>query len=297
MKVLVLEDSQAIRDLVCSAAENRGDHCFLAATIGEALAQFREHRPTIAFVDLHIPGQDSLEAIKALRRESSALVIISMTAFGSHENALRSLRLGANDYLKKPFRATELSATLDRYSKVIEETREERELTSFLKKKSFVIVMGNQLSHPGLVASYLADEATPFLPEEELLNVRLGIEELLMNAVEHGNLEISSEEKRHYMRQHGSIQKLIEQRCEEPGYKDRTVTIKADYNQDRCEWTITDEGSGFDFNNLPDPTEEKAVEELSGRGIFLARFQFSEIVYQGKGNKVLARWIRGKMNG
>ncbi|MCC5874754.1 MAG: response regulator [Candidatus Sumerlaeia bacterium] len=287
--MLVLEDSEAIRELICSTVRAKGYDCHLMSDGGSAIACYKSENPMMAFIDLHIPGENPLDVIKTLRRDNPALVIIAMTAFGSHENAFRALRLGANDYLKKPFRASELAALVDRYTAIITELDEERLLKSFLRAKSLTIEMGNDLSHPGLVARYLVDEAAPFLPQEEQLNVRLGLEELLMNAVEHGNLEISSDEKRRLLKDNGSMRILFEERAKSAVYSARTVRVEASLSLDVCEWTITDQGGGFDHEHLPDPTSPEGVEELSGRGIFLARFQFTEVDFLGCGNVVRAR--------
>lgn len=294
MKVLVLEDSAAVRDLICSAVRAKGLDCHLVKDGRSAVEWFQAEKPSMAFIDLHIPGDDPLEVIKTLRRDNPALVIIAMTAFGSHDNAFRALRLGANDYLKKPFRGSEVSALVERFSTIITELDEERLLRSFMRTKSLEIEMGNDLSHPGLVARFLVDEAASFLPREEQLNVRLGLEELLMNAVEHGNLEISSDEKRQLLKENGSMRALFEERAKSPRFARRTVRVAAEMCGEVCEWTITDEGSGFDHGKLPDPTAPEGIEELSGRGIFLARFQFTDLEFVGSGNIVRARKVLGE---
>ncbi len=56
-----------------------------------------------------------------------------------------------------------------------------------------------------------------------------------------------------------------------------------------CEWIITDEGDGFDYKSIPDPTHGAQLMELNGRGIFITNFLFDEMEYLGKGNQVRVR--------
>ena len=56
-----------------------------------------------------------------------------------------------------------------------------------------------------------------------------------------------------------------------------------------CEWTITDEGKGFDWKSIPDPTQGAQLMELNGRGIFITNFLFDQMEYMGRGNCVRVR--------
>ena len=60
-------------------------------------------------------------------------------------------------------------------------------------------------------------------------------------------------------------------------------------DQHGCEWVIIDEGDGFDWKSLPNPLNPENLAQPSGRGIFLARMQFDEVEFLGKGNRVRAR--------
>jgi serine/threonine-protein kinase RsbW len=67
---------------------------------------------------------------------------------------------------------------------------------------------------------------------------------------------------------------------------DKDVTLEYFVDQDKVEFTITDEGSGFDFSNVPDPTKPENIEKSHGRGIFLMNHLADEIVFERNGSKV-----------
>jgi CheY-like chemotaxis protein len=294
MRILVVGSQEVVSRSIMGILGEKGHECLQAETPAEALALCQSLKPEMALVDLRIDGVDPLDILKAIRSECAARVILVMTAFGSHDLVVQALKHGATDYLKKPFRPSELLTLVDRFAAIIAEMRERREITSFLTGKTLRFSMANTISLPGRMAAHLVAEAAPFLGEDELMGIRLGLEELLINAVEHGNLAIGTDEKKSAIRERGTVLSLVEERLSHPHLAARRVGIDATLGPEQCEWVITDEGSGFDHENLPDPTSEQQIEEVCGRGIFLARFQFTELEYNSKGNSVRALRIPGR---
>lgn len=66
----------------------------------------------------------------------------------------------------------------------------------------------------------------------------------------------------------------------------KIVIINADVEQKRIIWTITDEGAGFDYNNLADPTAPDKLEELTGRGVFILKHLADQCIFNASGNEV-----------
>jgi len=111
----------------------------------------------------------------------------------------------------------------------------------------------------------------------------IGLNELILNAIEHGNLEIGYEEKTRLLDK-GLYYEELKQRTTHPEYQRRKVTIKVILFDTHCEITIIDDGSGFDWRSIPDPREKNY--ELHGRGITMARMFFDELTFNEQGNKV-----------
>ena len=66
----------------------------------------------------------------------------------------------------------------------------------------------------------------------------------------------------------------------------KKVIINADIENHRIVWTVTDEGEGFDYNNLPDPTAPENLENLTGRGVFIIKHLADQYIYNTKGNEI-----------
>ncbi len=121
----------------------------------------------------------------------------------------------------------------------------------------------------------------------ELNQAILGINELMNNAVEHGNLGITSEEKQKLM-MNGKLKQEIEKRLNEPSYKDKTASILIEKPTNRMiKITIKDEGSGFNHQQYKDVNLDN-ITDPNGRGIALARIlSFDKLEYIGNGNEVV----------
>jgi serine/threonine-protein kinase RsbW len=68
--------------------------------------------------------------------------------------------------------------------------------------------------------------------------------------------------------------------------ENKKVIVNADVEGKRIIWTITDEGEGFDYNNLPDPTAPENLENLTGRGVFILKHLADQCIFNTKGNEV-----------
>jgi DNA-binding NarL/FixJ family response regulator len=121
------------------------------------------------------------------------------------------------------------------------------------------------------------------------MKMSIALEEALLNAMIHGNLEVSSELRQ---REDDAFQKLVLARQRNPIYADRKVTVGVDVGSDRVEFSIADEGPGFDVDALPDPTREDRVHIPSGRGIMMMRTLMDEVRFNAQGNQVtLTMWL------
>ncbi len=66
----------------------------------------------------------------------------------------------------------------------------------------------------------------------------------------------------------------------------KKVIVNAEVDGRRIVWTVTDEGEGFDYNKLPDPTAPENLENLTGRGVFIIRHLADQYIFNAKGNEV-----------
>lgn len=107
--VLVVDDEQFLRNFVRQNLEVRNYRVHSASNGLEALAQFQAHHVDLIVLDLMMPHMDGLEVIRRVR-QSSYIPIIVLSALGEEEDKIKAFRLGADDYLTKPFGVEELLA-------------------------------------------------------------------------------------------------------------------------------------------------------------------------------------------
>ena len=111
-RVLVIEDSQDIADLIGHFLEKAGHAATVSASGSDGLRQAQRERPDLVVLDLMLPGLDGLQVCRALRADPATAVIpiIMLTARGEEADRIRGLELGADDYITKPFSPRELVA-------------------------------------------------------------------------------------------------------------------------------------------------------------------------------------------
>jgi two-component system alkaline phosphatase synthesis response regulator PhoP len=125
-KVLVIDDSPLIVDLVRHAVEMQGKYTVVVAYDGvEGLEQYYRERPDCVIVDVMMPQMDGFQFVRCLRgdAETSQVPLIILTALTTPDKELTGYLSGADEFLTKPFRPSVLCATLDR---VLAMTPEER---------------------------------------------------------------------------------------------------------------------------------------------------------------------------
>ncbi|HET6585092.1 MAG TPA: response regulator transcription factor [Nannocystaceae bacterium] len=113
LTVLVVEDDDAIRQGLVDALEFEGYHVLQAATAPNGLSTALSSACAIVLLDLMLPGGDGFEVLKELRRVRPELPVIVLTARGRESDRVQGLRLGADDYVVKPFSVKELLARVD----------------------------------------------------------------------------------------------------------------------------------------------------------------------------------------
>ena len=112
--ILVVDDEQALRDMVQFALEREGFAVIGAADTAAARSAIADRRPDLILLDWMLPKMSGIDFARSLRRDEFAadIPIIMLTARGEEEDRVRGLSVGADDYVTKPFSTRELSARI-----------------------------------------------------------------------------------------------------------------------------------------------------------------------------------------
>lgn len=285
MKILIVDDDESVRPMLEKALSREGFDIQTAADGVLGWESFQKVQPDIVLLDILMPRMNGLELLGKIRGTDSDAIVIMTTAQNSADYTLQALRLKANDYMVKPLFIKELILRLRKYVGLLKDRTEEQEILGLIFHRELGMRIGNQLEPVNKIVNRLVHEAGSSLPKNQRLGIHLGIAEILINAIEHGNLEITAEEKKHAM-ESGALGKMMESRAQDPRLSKRQVLIQFKMNAETCTWTISDEGSGFDWRNMPDPLQEEKLLGLHGRGILLTLMSFDEVKFLGNGSKV-----------
>jgi len=106
--LLVADDEPSVLSLLSDTFKKEGYCVHLASNGHEALEKYRTYLPDLILMDVRMPGMDGLEAFKAIRAEDQGVMIIIMTAYATIDTAVSAMKMGAFDYIVKPFNLDEL---------------------------------------------------------------------------------------------------------------------------------------------------------------------------------------------
>jgi len=111
-RILVVEDDTSLARVLCDNLIFEGFDVALAADGRRALEEGSTFKPDLVLLDITLPGLDGFEVCRRLSEERSRTAIIMLTARGQKEDKVQGLRLGADDYITKPFALDELLARI-----------------------------------------------------------------------------------------------------------------------------------------------------------------------------------------
>jgi len=288
--VLIVDDSPVDRRLAGGILEKcSGMKVEYAANRAEALEKIAQHAPDVVLSDLQMPQVDGLELVGAVRSRFPLVPVILMTAHGSEDIAVQALARGAASYVPKSKLAQELPEVIESVLAVSKADRHNELLGECLHRTASDFVLTNDTSLVYPLVDHCQRLVTRMKLCDDTGRIRVGIalEEALLNALYHGNLELTAEalrEARSGMVSDGN--NLIEQRRKQSPYRDRRIHFQVDVSLDEARFVVRDEGPGFNPSDVPDPTDPANLERESGRGLLLMRSFMDEVQYGPGGNQV-----------
>lgn len=285
--VLVVDDVTLDRHLVGALIEEHAGWSAVFAEDGrDALALIKLQVPDVVLTDLQMPEMNGLELVEAIRRDYSYLPVILMTAHGSEEIAVAALKAGAASYVPKRDLARDLVPTTQKVLDMARTTRNQLQVLDCLIETEFRFLLSNDPHRVQPLINHLQDHLTMMnlVDKAGLIRVGTALHEGIINAMEHGNLELSSELRE--SENPSDYRKLVDERRHLQPYSDRHVLIVARFSRQEAAFVIRDDGKGFDPSKLADPRDPSNLQKCSGRGLFLIRTFMDEVRFNESGNEI-----------
>jgi len=290
VELLVVDDEEFNRDILQELLSGAG-HTVVLAVDGEDawnILNSGNHHFAAILLDRMMPRLDGMGLLARIKADSrfSDLPVIFQTAIDQPADIAEGIQAGAFYYLVKPLDEKVLFAIVQSAINTFHLSCEMRQMENqeqiFL---SGMLVKGQFRLRTLKEARTLATTLSAYYPHPQ--RVFLGISELLINAVEHGNLSISYPEKSRLL-QEGRWEEEIEFRLTLPEHAEKMVEVVLEHGQQEMRLTIIDCGSGFDSQKFMKMSPERAFDP-NGRGIAMSRMtSFDTLEYLGKGNELLA---------
>jgi CheY-like chemotaxis protein/anti-sigma regulatory factor (Ser/Thr protein kinase) len=285
--VLIVDDEPFNIDILLEYLDASG-YAIDTAEDGQQAWEMLEAEPSrfdVVILDRMMPRMNGLEVLSRIKRHPvlQSVPVILQTAMAAKEEILEGLQAGAYYYLTKPFDEDMLLSVLGtavedrmRYRQALEGSDAASRTFGLMREGAFVF---RDLMSARDVATVLANA----YPDPH--RVVIGLSELLINAVEHGNLGITYEEKSR-LREENRWELEVEARLQDPAYAGREVEVNYHRDPDRIRVVIRDQGEGFDWRKYVDIDPARAF-DTHGRGIAMSRMvSFDSVEYHGCGNEV-----------
>ena len=283
--LLVIDPCLETQSRIAHYVKDRGFSVMSVPDAVAAMAKLEEVVPDIVITDMFLPDGAGLALVKELKARHEPCPVIVMGHNAPEPLIVEALRGGAIDYLHKPIAEEELSSVLQRARDFL--PCHPLDVPGARQFDYELTVDTDPANIPGVI-SWLLKMTASALPPVQRIHIQGALQELLFNAVEHGNLEIQDREKQEALAD-GCYDQLLAQRLAQSRLRARRVMIRVfhERSNNHLEYRITDEGKGFPWQAVLTRSQEmRESEGASGRGILLTRAFFPSLTYNERGNEV-----------
>ena len=287
--ILVVDDEIFNLEILAEHLEDAG-YTPVCAKNGVEAWDILQNNPgqfNAVLLDRMMPEMDGIQVLENIKAHSllKKIPVIMQTAKAASEDVLEGLKAGAHYYLTKPFDRDHLLAIVrtavndyKHYCSLQNDARDMFGTLNLMKQGMFMIKNLDEGRHLAALLSNTCMDTD---------KVVLGLSELIINAIEHGNLGIGYDEKS-LLTKNGEWISEVSRRLELPENRDKKVIVEFERVGQEARFIIRDDGNGFAWQDYMEYSPERAFDS-HGRGVASANLiSFDHMEYMNKGNEVLA---------
>jgi DNA-binding response OmpR family regulator len=257
--ILIVDDDKEVLSTLEEIVTELQLHPLTATNGKEALEKIKTHKVDLIITDLMMPVMDGIELIKQSRILNSKIPIAVISGYGDVKNVIGALTHGAYNFVSKPFTINEIETIIKKGLRLREFSLGTHKILDGIRNYTEMIIP----SYPHLLPAitlYIARECQwRGLEDEDMLtNISISIDEILNNALVHGN-ELDETKK---------------------------LTIKLTFDTEKFHVSIADEGNGFDHQKVMEEISEESYNMPSKRGLFITKYLMDEMLFNEKGNEI-----------
>ncbi len=289
--ILIVDDEPSIRNLLADYFQSLNYRISTAEQAEPALEMINnDSKIDLLITDIDLPGMSGIDLLRMTRELKPDIPVVIITGLKTLEYAISAIKNGAHDYITKPFDPADVRKVVEKVLRYRLSSQKREKLFSFTGSMNINFEIPTSQIDAGVVSEYLAKFLlnSGFCPQDDFHQLYVALMETLINAIEHGNLELPSSIKGNDFNKLMRFEELREKRLNDPRYGERKIKVSFLYHPRRFSLTISDEGPGFDWKDYLNPQHQisQASTKPYGRGFMLIRHVVDEVYFNEQGNAI-----------
>lgn len=260
-RILVVDDEKDVRDTLSEMIESLGSEVAVAENGVKALDRVKTERIDLIVTDLSMPEMSGLDLIVEAKRVSPNIPIAVISAYGNVENTTYALTRGAFSFIAKPFKMSQIKDMIRKGKQLRELSLGTYALMDWVRSETDMTFPSQENLFPSAILFVLKECQWRGIEDDARLeNIAICLEELLSNALIHGNRN----------------------------NKEKQIALRMRFDAERFILAVKDEGDGFDATTYLEKIRNNQAAIPEKRGLFITDLLVDELQFNDKGNEVTA---------
>ena len=257
-RILIVEGNSELRTVLADALAGLGHEVVTAGDRAEAIAREDLEEFDLIISDLAEYSDSAVQIVSELKRKRLFVPVVVSSEEAQHAGLVKAFKLGASNYLRKPYDKDELSQIVEKTLGYKLRFVEDLKVLPYVREH-IEFELPSDISLMNGVLHYLIERVAALgVIKPDASNLFIALDEAFVNAVKHGNKQDAS----------------------------KLVRITADLSSKEARFTIEDEGEGFNVAEIPDPRDPENLFKTSGRGVLLIYNIMDQVEYNERGNRL-----------
>jgi len=285
--ILFLEKDLELRALVSGVLHEKGYHVICAERTKPAGELISESAADLVIADIRGECLSGFEILRYLNAIHPPIPSILIVRKHYDETVLRAIRLGVFDLLVEPIRKDDLLQTIKRAEYLFYSIRLKSGFPKLVKNMTINLEFSSKDFQLEEIQKVFQDTLLDYskISADDFLTIWLGVEEALLNALEHGNLELKSNWKDQLSdgAEFSKFEEMRNKRLADPAYNKRKIKMAIEFQDGQLKVAIEDEGPGFANRSIGQGTSQKVY----GRGLSIIDNIMDSIEINDRGNRII----------